>query len=388
MKYWSQFFTIVLIGIVASHCSSGPTTEIPEDLTGKKNLLKQKRTELKELKNYIAALEEQITALEPSNAVKNVKLVTTKVLSTKEFKKFVEIQGSIQAEDLVDATSESPGRIILMPLKEGDIVRKGQLIAKLDMEQLDRQIAELNKSLELATTVYERQKRLWDQNIGSEIQYLEAKNNKERLEKSLETIQHQTTKAEVYAPISGTVERVILQSGEVAAPGAPILQILNTNKLKVVADVPENLLRSVRRGDLVTVQFPALGIEQRVRISQIGRTIDPSNRTFEVEAALNRSTNLLKPNLLAILLINDFSAENAIAVPVEAVLQEVSGNDYVFIKSEKADELIAKKVFIETGESYQGEILVNNGLKPGQELILEGARGLNENELIEISTRQ
>ena len=388
MKYWSQFFTIILIGFIASHCSSSPTSEIPEDLAGKKNLLKQKRTQLKELNNSIKLLEEQIAAQEPSNVVKNVKLVTTKVLATKEFKKFVEIQGSIQAEDLVDATSESPGRITSMPLKEGDMVRKGQLIAKLDMEQLDRQIAELNKSLELATTVYERQKRLWDQNIGSEIQFLEAKNNKERLEKSLETIQHQTTKAEVYAPISGTVERVILQSGEVASPGAPILQILNTSKLKVVADVPENLLRSVRKGDLVTVQFPALGVEQKVRISQIGRTIDPSNRTFEVEAALNRSTSLLKPNLLAILLVNDFSAENAIAVPVEAVLQEVSGNDYVFIKGKKEDELVAKKVFIETGESYQGEILVSNGLQAGQELILEGARGLNENELIEISTRQ
>ena len=139
----------------------------------------------------------------------------------------------MQSDDYVNATSEVAGRILNLNVQEGQFVSKGQIIAKLDLEQVNKQIAELETSLDLANDVYDRQKRLWDQNIGSEMQYLQAKNNKERLEKSLETIKFQLTKGSVYAPISGTVEKVIVKSGEVTAPGAPIIQILNTNQVKV-----------------------------------------------------------------------------------------------------------------------------------------------------------
>ena len=305
-------------------------------------------------------------------------------LNAKDFKRFVEIQGVVDAEDLVAATSESPGRIISLTVEEGDRVDRGQLIAKLDMEQLNKQIAEIQTSLELAKTVYERQERLWKQNIGSEMQYLEAQNSKERLEKSLETLEFQLTKAEVYAPVSGVVERVILHGGEFASPGMPIVQILNTNKLKVVADVPEALLQAVRIGAAVKVEFPALGIEQNTRINDIGRTIDASNRTFKIETSLSKTSNLIKPNLLAIVHINDFAKKQAITVPLEAVLQELSGKDYVFVKQDGDRGPVAKKVMVETGESYGGEILITNGLEAGAEVIIEGARDLNENERIQV----
>ena len=281
MRYLSGIILLALLITACQPAATEATDEIPEDLAGKKALLNTKRQELKALTDIIVDLEEQIAEEDPT-VRKRSKLVTAIAAEQKDFSHFVEIQGAVKSDDMVDVTSEVAGRILTLKAKEGQQVRKGQLIAELDLEQVKKQMAELETSIELAATVYERQKRLWDQNIGSEIQYLQAKNNKERLEKSMETLAFQLTKGKVYAPITGLVEREILQRGEIAAPGMPILQILNTNKLKVVADVPENLLRSVKVGQTVTIQFPALDMERKARVSRIGATIDPANRTFTV----------------------------------------------------------------------------------------------------------
>ena len=383
MKRLLQFLAI---SIILAACSPTSQSEelIPEDLAGKKSYLKKKKADLQALTQEIALLETQISSLDPRSKVDEGQLVTTILVERKDFRHFVDVQGAVQADNLVDVTSETPGRILRLLVKEGQAVSKGQLVAELDLEQLDKQIAEIEKSLELASTIYERQSRLWSQNIGSEIQYLEAKNGKERLEKSLETLNFQLTKAKVYSPASGLVDQEILQSGEMASPGAPIVQILNTNKLKVVVDVPENYLRSVRQGETVEIEFPALEQKQSARVSLIGRTIDPSNRTFKVEANVRNAGGLLKPNLLAIMLINDHEEKDVVTVPLETVQQEVSGKDYVFITASGDKGKIVEKVYVETGRSYQGEVIISEGLKGGEELILEGARGLVEKELIKV----
>jgi membrane fusion protein (multidrug efflux system) len=383
MKYFLQFIALVL-GLAA--CGGPETTgeEMPQDLEGKRQLLQTKRAELKELTNQITTLENDIAELDPNFRAKQGRLVTTIPVQRTDFAHFVEIQGAVEADDLTDVTSEIAGRILTLKFDEGDAISKGQLVATLDLEQLNKQIAELETSLDLAKTVFERQSRLWEQNIGSEIQYLEAKNNKERIEKSLETLQFQLDKGKVYAPASGVVERVVLQSGELASPGMPILQILNTNKLKVVANVPENYLRAVNRGDRVKVEFPALGEEQDARINLIGRTIDPSNRTFSVEANISTKGGMIKPNLLAIMYLKDKEENDVVTVPLQTVQQEVSGRDFVFIRADSEEGPIAKKVYVQTGSSYNGHMVITDGLKGGEELIMEGARGLAENELLEI----
>ncbi len=385
MKRLLQFLTI---SILLTACSAAPQTgeEIPKDLAGKKSYLKTKKAELQSLTQQIALLEAQIDSLDPSRKADEGKLVTTVPVKRKDFRHFVDVQGAVQADNLIDVTSETPGRIIRLLVKEGQAVKKGQLVAELDLEQLNKQMAELEKSMELANVVYERQARLWEQNIGSEIQYLEAKNAKERLEKSMETLSFQLTKSKVYAPASGVVDQEILQSGEMASPGAPIVQILNTNKLKVVVDVPENYLRSVRLGETVEIEFPALEQKQNARVSLIGRTIDPSNRTFKVEANVANTGGMLKPNLLAIMLINDHEEKDVVTVPLETVQQEVSGKDYVFITAAGAKGKVAEKVYVKTGRSYEGEIVINEGLEGNEELILEGARGLVEKELVKVQT--
>lgn len=382
MKYIIPLF---ILAFAMAACNGSPSEETyPEDLEGKRALLKEKRQQLNEITETISKLESEIADLDPNVLSENRTMVTTKPLKRQDFEHYVEIQGTVQADDYVDVTSETAGRILKLTVKEGDRVRKGQLIAKLDLEQLKKQMAELEKSLELATTVYERQKRLWDQNIGSEIQYLEAKNNKERLEKSMETLEFQMTKSAVYAPASGVVESVIIQSGELASPGAPIVQILNPNKLKVVANVPESYLKAIQAGKQVKVEFPALELEQKASISLIGNTIDPNNRTLEVEANISKASPLLKPNLLAIMYLQDYKEEGVITVPIETLQQEVGGKDYVFVKGEGEGGAIARKVYVKAGKSYGGEIIIEEGLNGDEVLIMEGARGLAENEQIKV----
>ncbi len=379
---------LLFLTLLAAACSGTPqsTEEIPQDLDGKKSLLREKRAELQEITALIEQLESDIATQDPTISSKQKRLVTTSQIIKRDFKHYVEIQGSVEADDLIDVTSETPGIIITFPWQEGDFIRQGQLVAKLDLEQIKKQIAEIEKSLELANIVFERQSRLWEQNIGSEMQYLEAKNNKERLEKTKETLEYQLTKADIYSPASGVIENVLLKSGELASPGAPIIQILNTSRLKVVADVPENLLRSVKRGDEVTIRYPALDEEQTVRISRIGRVIDEANRTFEVEVSVGNYKGLLKPNLLAVMLINDFTHKDAVIIPLEALQQEVGGKKFVFVSVEGDEGKIAQKVYIQTGESYRGEIIVTSGLNGGESLIIDGSRGLANNEPIQVQT--
>ncbi|MEL7221566.1 MAG: efflux RND transporter periplasmic adaptor subunit [Bacteroidota bacterium] len=382
-----NIFPILALVFLAVACQAPAVEgEMPESLADKQALLREKQTALKQLTDEITSLEAAIAEQDPTVKEKGV-LVTIMPVERTDFSSYASLQGSVMAEDMIDATAEIAGRILQMSIKEGDNIRKGQLVAVLDVEAFETQRAELETALELATTVYERQKRLWDQNIGSEIQFLQAKNNKERTEKGLASLDVQLAKNKVYAPASGVVERVILQAGELASPGMPILQILNTSQLKVAADVPESYIRSVRRGEKVMVNIPALAMERQVSVSLVGKTVDPANRTFKVEAKLPNDP-LLKPNLLAEMKITDFMAKDVVVVQQDRVQQEVSGQRYVFIAEEGPEGFVARKQNITTGENYDGEVIVTEGLSGKESLIMEGSRGLADGQLIEIITQK
>lgn len=380
MKYLLYLITLLAL-ISASSC--GSENSWPEDIEGKKTLLTAKKDSLRTIEKDIAKLVSEIAKLEP-NKEKPRELVTLQKVEKIDFQHFIEIQGSVQSDEYVNASSEVGGRIIDLRVREGQTINKGALVAKLDLEAVQKQIAELEKSMELAVDVYERQKRLWDQNIGSEIQYLQAKNNKERLEKSLETINYQLTKAEVYAPSSGVVEMVNIKAGEMVSPGMPIITILNTYKVKVVANVPETYIKAIGRGEEVTIKFPALDTEKRARVTRIGNIINPANRTFEVEVEMANPKGLYKPNLLAIMMVNDNTYKDVPTVPIEMVQQEVSGRSFVYIKSEGADGSFAKKVYVKTGDNYDGKIVITEGLIGGEEILVDGARVVAENALIKV----
>ena len=358
--------------------------EYPTDLKGQKALLKTKKSELSKLKQLITKLEKDIEKVEPKKE-KAPKVVTLMPLEKTDFSRYVDIQATVQSYDGKGASSETGGRIIQMSKDEGDYVKKGSLIAKIDMESVDKQIAELDKSLELAVDVYNRQKRLWDQNIGSEMQYLQAKNNKERLEKSLESVRFQLTKANVYAPLSGVIDRVFAKQGEMAGPGAPIVQIVNNSTVRVVADVPETYLGKIKKGQKVAINFPALDLEKTGKISDLGRNINPANRTFAVEVYMNNRSGTLKPNLLATMKLEEFSAKDAIVLPLELIQEEIDGRNFVYITQAGAKGDIAKKAYIQTGESYQNNIIITEGLQGEEQIIVEGARTIAENDLIAVA---
>ena len=377
MKYIQLLFIFILCVVITSCKQEG----VPDDLVGKRKYLAKKKTTLRELQKEIDLLSAEINELDPPKEKAPVE-VKTMVIEPTEFNRYIEAEGNVMAEDIANASSDMGGRIISLKVKEGQYVNKGALIAVTDSETMDQQVREIETSLSLAKTVYEKQSRLWKQNIGSEIQLLQAENNVERLEQSMKTLQTQIKKKNMYAPISGVIDRQFLKQGEVAAPGMPVVSILNTNKLKVVADLQESLLSSVKIGDKVEVYFPALDETITQRISMIGRTIDPANRTFKIEINTNSLKGKLKPNLLSIVKINDYSKKESIVIPLEIIKEEVSGQKYVYKVSGKGNKKIAIKAPIVLGESSVNDVIIESGIESNDEIITKGINSLSENALV------
>lgn len=375
---------ILLLAILAVSC--GKKAVDMDDVATVKAELKSKKSELKSLETEIKTLSDRILKLEPRKE-KAPLLITTQTLEAKDFNRMVEVQASVLSDDQVYVSSETGGRLLSVLVKEGQYLNRGQLVATVDLQALQDQKSELETSMSLAKDVYDRQKRLWDQNIGSEIQYLQAKNNYDRLEKTMSTLGTQLKKANIYAPISGVVDMEFLKAGELAAPGAPIVQMFNPNKLKITADIPETYIGKVKKGDNVQVNIPAINQEMTKRITLLGRTIDASNRTFKIEVATDSKKNTIKPNLLAEMKFNDYSKKDAITVPLEIVQQEVSGKKFVYIAGRKDGKEIAVKSYVTTGEGYEGDIIIEEGLSAGDQIIINGARNISNGDPIKIMNK-
>jgi len=357
--------------------------EEKDPLVEMKDLLTNKKAELRTLQSEIDDLSKQILKLDPPKE-KSAVIVKIDTMKKGTFERFIDLQARVEANDIVNVSSEMGGLLLSIKVKEGQSVKKGQLIAVTDMTTLENQIVEIETRLSLATTIFERQDKLWKQNIGSEIQYLEAKTNKEGLEKSLLTLKSQINKKNVYAPISGVVNHEFMKQGETTAPGMPIIQILNTNKVKIVADAQEQFLKSISKGDMVEVSFPAIGETISKKISMIGRTIDPSNRTFKFEIESNSMNGQLKPNLLAEVKINDYTQKEAIVIPLDAIQEEVSGKKFVYLMVDKNNKKRAQKSYIQLGESTVGETVITSGLKEGDNLIIAVGKNLSNGDLVSL----
>lgn len=372
---------IITASIITWQSCDNEKAESPITLEDKQAVLAEKKQQLKSLQEEIELLQDDIISLSPELQEKS-KLVDTMIIANSDFKRYIEIQGSVIADDVVNVVSEIPGRINYLKVREGDPIRKGQVIATVDMESVELQIAEIQTALSLASDVYDRQKRLWDQNIGSEVQFLQAKNNKERLEKSLESAQFQLTKSKIYAPISGVVDREILKLGEIASPGMPIVSLINTRKVKVNTDLPERFLKIIRKGDRVNLYFPSIDLEMTGRVSLMGRSIDPTNRTLNVEITPAKYSELLKPNLLAEIKILEKQEDNVVTIPVEYVLQLVNGQEFVYLADIQDDRIRAKRQLVETGDASGNDIIITSGLEPGTTIVSKGSRNISEGDLL------
>jgi len=383
-KIYLLSFLLLLLSCEQPETATG---EMPTDLAGLNSLKKETNKQIRDLEKKLDQINEKILEINPS-LLKSAVLVTVDSIQNQNFEHFVNIQSSIQSNEVAKISPEMGGLLRSIPVKEGQRVRKGQLLAQVDVSQLDKQMAEIETGLSLAKDVYNRQKRLWDQNIGSEIQYLEAKNQVERLEKSQASLKNQMGKGNMYSPISGVVEKVLNEVGEMAGPGYPVVQVIDVNDLKVVADLPENYLRAVKRGDKVDVHIPALDQDIAGKVSLVGQTIDPSNRTFKVEVDINNKKGELKPNLLAEMKINDYTVEDVVVVSADLVQQEVGGKNFIYVVGTDGNETKAEKRYVELGDSGDNKIVITKGLKSGDIILVDGAFNVTAGDVIEIKSAQ
>jgi membrane fusion protein (multidrug efflux system) len=375
-KAMRSYYAIILTGLLMA-CGGEKKT----DLQGKREELAELKSQQAELNTKIKTLESEVTKLDPKKAeTARVKDVTVSPVSSSTFRHYVELQGTIDAKNNVQVSPKSGGVVTAVYVKEGDRVRAGQAIAKVDDQIMRESMAEVRTQLSLANTIFEKQAALWKQQIGTEIQYLQAKNNKEALERKLSTLNVQLAQSTVTAPISGVVDQVSVKIGQSAAPGVGLVRIINLSQLKVVAKVSDTYSGSVRKGDPVVIRFPDLNREMKSQISFVSTSVDPLSRTFTIEAPLP-SDNSLKPNMLAQIKINDQNMTNAIVID-QNLIQNTEQGQLVYVAVNEGGKKVAKAKQIKTGQSYDGRIAVTQGLQSGDQIVTNGYQDLVDGQPI------
>jgi RND family efflux transporter MFP subunit len=314
--------------------------------------------------------------------------VSTLEIQPTRFDHYLELQGDVQTKQNILLYPEMPGTLVKVLVRDGDVVRKGQMLARIDDGGLSSGLEQLKTQAALAETTYERQKRLWEQNIGSEIQYLQAKTNYEASTNAVKQAEAQFNKSIIRAPFSGIVDDVMQDEGSTVNPaaGMPVIRLVNLSDMYVEVDVPESYLESVRPGKEVQIYLPVLGDSIQTSVRQTGNFINPTNRSFSVEIPVPNTDGSVKPNLTARVRINDYSSEEALLVPPSVISENAEGQQYVYVAVDIKENGtgIAEKRVIQTGK-VQGEFVeVLSGIAPGEEIIVEGARSVREGQEIEI----
>jgi len=331
-----------------------------------------------ELKDFEAQIAEKDTLKKPP-------LVASTSVERSEFNHYFKVQGNVESDKNATLYPETQGLIKAIHVKEGQKVSAGQRLMTLDNSIISNNIAEVETSLVLATDVFERQERLWNQNIGSEMQYLEAKNRKEQLEKTIATLRSQQSMAVLKAPFSGVVDKVYPKVGEIGSPMAPAVSIVNLKELHTVADVSEKYLAKVQPNAVVNVSFGEGMDTIPGMINNIGSSINPANRTFEIKVDFKNKPDFLRPNLMAEVEINDFKADSAVVISSSNILQDIDENSFVYRIVEENGKSMAKKTIVEPGMSYRGKTMIVSGLKGGEEIVTEGARKLVDGKEIRLN---
>ena len=352
----------------------------------KKAQLEKLKTEQKKIAGEIVELEKEIAKLDTSAGIKEKeKLVTLSILEPGKFTHYIDLQGKIDAENIAYVTPRGMGGMVTaVYVKQGQPVKKGQLLLRLDNAVEQKQIEQIQSQLNYAKDIYQRQQNLWNQNIGTEVQLLTAKNNVETLEKQLATAREQLSNANVYAQMSGIADQVNIKVGETFSPQTAAMagiRIVNTNDLKVVASVPENYLGSVGVGTNLLVTLPEQNNDTlRARVNVSGKVIDPNSRSFYIEAKIPSGKNL-RPNQLAMVKIQDYSTSTAITIPVNTLQNDDKGK-FVMVAVKEGTRMIARKRPVSVGELYGDRLEVKSGLQNGDTLIIEGFQGLYDGQAI------
>lgn len=326
-------------------------------------------------KNKIVKIDAKIRSLENQMTARNQKKlipVAVKEIKPETFNHYIITYGEVEAKNFAMISPEMNGRIETIHVTEGVRVKKGDLLVSLNTDAIDKQIKGVKSGLDLATKTFNKLDTLWKQNIGSEIDYLSAKNSKETLESQLETLKAQKRMAEIRAPFNGIVDKIYSKEGEIAGPGMPVIEFVNLNKLTITADVSEAFVDKINKGQIVELSFASFpDYSVKTPITRVSKVINSASRTFEIEMEINNPGERIKPNLVSTIKIKDFSSNKAFVVPSLAVMKDITGN-YVYTVENKDKNTIVNKKYITTGLSYEQNTMVTQGLKQNDQVIIKG----------------
>jgi len=392
MKNFLQTTFILSVLVFVAACSSKSVDRPNADLTReeqktlekKKSKLTKLKNEMAELKSEIDALEAEIAEIDPETDANEI-LVTTLPLNKKPFRHYLELRGSVESRKNVMLSAETMGRVEKVYVTEGQKVSKGQVLVLLDDAIIQNNIDEVTTQLELAEAVYKRQKRLWDQKIGTEIQYLEAKNSYNSLKARKETLNAQLKQTRIKAPFSGTVDKVDVKVGEMLQPGMPAIRIVSPRDMYIQADVSEAYIGAFSAGDEVEVTFPGADKTFTSKVKAVSNVLKPDNRTFQMEIQLPKTNSFeYRPNQLAVIKIADYEQEDAVVIPTN-VIQAGRDGKFVYTLTKKEGEQVAAKTMIEVGKSQGGETEVVAGLKGDEIIIDKGFREVSDGVIVKVT---
>ncbi|MDO7600035.1 MAG: efflux RND transporter periplasmic adaptor subunit [Flavobacteriaceae bacterium] len=345
-----------------------------------------KTTHVKTINQLKKELEQLNEVLLSKDQTQRYVLIGSIELEEETFEHFVSFQGSIETDKNIVIYPEIPGLLKKIHVTEGQQVTQGDLLAELSDGGLIDQFEQFKLQLKLAKTTYNRQKRLWNQKIGSEIQFLQAKTTYLSLQKSVSQMNDQVTKTKITAPFDGIIDHIIADSGSNLSPGmTPIMRIINLDQMKVTAEIPEMHLPNIQKNTSAIVSVPVLGIQFNEVVANVGNFINPNNRSFRVEISINNQNGALKPNMTAEIKVNDYKNREAILVPIKDVLENQNGESYVYLLevSDEANDIYkVVKTFVKLGKTLDNKIEILEGLKAGDKIVEEGIRLVKDQQLV------
>ena len=381
MKYNTPSMkSIFFIGLLSLGMSCNTAATEPKSLTD----LKIKKTalldQLNEISNELKSVESAISTLD---TLKRLMTVTSFKAEEKEFNHYIEVQGVVKADKTIGLRAEMGGTITAILIKQGQRVSKGQILATLESSVIDNSVLQLTTQLNLATTTYERQARLWDQKIGSEIQFLQSKAQKEGLENSLNSLKAQAHKMKIIAPFSGIIDQVFAKTGELISPQTPFLRLVNLDNVYIESEITETYLKAITKGTKALVHFNSINTTIEASITQVGNFINPNNRSFKTRIDIKNTNNDLKANLLANIKINDFNA-SGIVIPSKFIQQDRNGNTFVYVLEAEENFLKAVKTYVKEANSYNNFSYISEGLDSKSNLVGKGARLVENGEIVKL----
>lgn len=375
-----KIFVYAAAVLVLASCGAKSKTGTGGD---KQAVLDSLKTERADIDKKIKSLEEEI-ALEGGDSTKvKSELVIVTPVAYSQFTSYIDLQAKVDADQNVTVTPQMPGAIKKIYVTEGQSVSAGSVLAELDNEAAKKQLVTLETQLTFAKDVYAKQKNLWDQKIGTEIQYLTAKNNVETLESQLAAANEQLQLSKLVSPISGIVDAVDIKVGQMASPGYNGIRVVNTAQLKVKGEVSESYVALVQTGDNVKLFFPDINKEMDSKVSFVSKVVNPQTRSFTTEAKISND-GVLKPNMVAVMKIADYENAKAIVVDVNMV-QKSSDAQYVYVASQQGDKMVAERKTVTVGKIYNGKAEITSGLSEGDKVITSGYQDIVNGELIEIN---